>query len=41
MKRHDEEGELYCKGPEDTKEVGKGTPTCKKKGMCEWKKKNT
>lgn len=36
-----EAGELYCKGPEDTKEVGSGTPTCNKKGMCEWRKKNT
>ena len=36
-----EEGELYCKGPEDTQEVGKGKDVCDKKGMCEWVKKNS
>lgn len=35
-----DDGELYCKGPEDTKEVGKGKDVCEKKGMCEWVKKN-
>ena len=36
-----EDGELYCKGPEDTDEIGRKTDSCKKKGMCEWVKKNT